>query len=60
MDNLFVQVEQETKPLEHNELVELVESIDAKQLAHYLAYSYPELGTELLDELQYYRNLGRI
>lgn len=60
MDNLFVQVEQETQLLEHSELVELVASIDAKQLAYYLAFSYPELGTELLDELQYYRNLGRI
>lgn len=60
MDNLFVQVEQETQPLDHSELVKLVANIDAKQLAYYLAFSYPELGTELLNELHYYHNLGRI
>ena len=60
MDNLFVQVEQETQLLEHSELVELVASIDAKQLAYYLAFTDTLFGTELLDELLYYRNLGRI
>lgn len=49
-----------TELLEHNKLVEFVSSIDAKKLANFLAFSYSELATELLDELLYYRTLGRI
>lgn len=60
MPEFNLEQDKPTELLEHNELVEFVSSIDAKQLAYYLAFSYPELGTELLDELQYYRNLGRI
>lgn len=60
MNTFELEQDKPTKPLEHKELVEIVSLLDAKQLANYLAYTYPELGTELLDELLYYRELGRI
>ena len=34
--------------------------IEPDKYAYHLAYSNPELATQLLDELLYYRNLGRI
>jgi len=34
--------------------------IKPDKYAYHLAYSNPELATQLLDELLYYRNLGRI
>lgn len=34
--------------------------IEPNKYAYHLAYSNPELATQLLDELLYYRNLGRI
>ena len=36
------------------------EHIEPNKYAYHLAYSNPELATQLLDELLYYRNLGRI
>ena len=36
------------------------EYINPSKYAYHLAYSNPELATQLLDELLYYRNLGRI
>ena len=36
------------------------EHIEPDKYAYHLAYSNPELATQLLDELLYYRNLGRI
>ena len=36
------------------------EHINPSKYAYHLAYSNPELATQLLDELLYYRNLGRI
>ena len=36
------------------------EHIETDKYAYHLAYSNPELATQLLDELLYYRNLGRI
>ena len=58
--NLIPDQDEPTVLLEHDPLVELVSGIDAKQLANYLAFNYVSLGTELLDELLYYRTLGRI
>ena len=34
--------------------------IEPNKYAYHLAYSNPELATQLLDELLYYRNLNRI
>ncbi len=34
--------------------------IEPDKYAYHLAYSNPELATQLLDELLYYRNLNRI
>ena len=34
--------------------------IEPDKYAYHLVYSNPELATQLLDELLYYRNLGRI
>lgn len=34
--------------------------IEPNKYAYHLAYSNPELATQLIDELLYYRNLGRI
>ena len=34
--------------------------IEPDKYAYHLAYSNPELATQLLDELLYYHNLGRI
>ena len=36
------------------------EHIEPDKYAYHLAYFNPELATQLLDELLYYRNLGRI
>ena len=36
------------------------EHIEPDKYAYHLAYSNPELATQLLDELLYYHNLGRI
>ena len=36
------------------------EHIKPDKYAYHLAYSNPELATQLLDELLYYRNLNRI
>ena len=36
------------------------EHINPNKCAYHLAYSNPELATQLLDELIYYRNLNRI
>ena len=36
------------------------EHIEPDKYAYHLVYSNPELATQLLDELLYYRNLGRI
>ena len=36
------------------------EHIEPNKYAYHLAYSNPELATQLLDELLYYRNLNRI
>ena len=36
------------------------EHIEPDKYAYHLAYSNPKLATQLLDELLYYRNLGRI
>lgn len=36
------------------------EHINPNKYAYHLAYSNPELATQLLDELLYYRNLNRI
>lgn len=36
------------------------EHIEPDKYAYHLAYSNPELATKLLDELLYYRNIGRI
>lgn len=60
MPEFNLEQDKPTELLEHNKLVEFVSSIDAKKLANFLAFSYSELATELLDELLYYRTLGRI
>ena len=36
------------------------EHVNPVKYAYHLAFTNPELGTQLLDELLYYRNLGRI
>ena len=36
------------------------EHIKPDKYAYHLVYSNPELATKLLDELLYYRNIGRI
>lgn len=60
MNEFELEQDKPTELLEHNKLTEVVSSLDAKQLANYLAFNHTEFGTELLDELLYYRTLGRI
>lgn len=39
---------------------DIIKHFDVKSLAYYLAFEAPEIGTELLDELEFYHNKGRI
>lgn len=56
-DDLFVQHCASLVPVDFDSIDEHIES---DKYAYHLAYSNPELATQLLDELLYYRNLGRI
>lgn len=38
----------------------LLKELNPQQASYHLAFDDPELGTKLLDELLYYRKLGRI
>lgn len=44
----------------NKELEVILNSIKPDKFSYFLAYEEPELATKLLDELLYYRNLGRI
>ena len=56
-DDSFVQHCASLVPVEYQSINQHIES---DKYAYHLAYSNPELATQLLDELLYYRNLGRI
>lgn len=56
-DDWFVQHCASLVPVEYQSIDE---HINPSKYAYHLAYSNPELATKLLDELLYYRNLGRI
>ena len=56
-DDLFVQYCASLVPVEYQSIDE---HINPNKYAYHLAYSNPELATQLLDELLYYRNLNRI
>lgn len=56
-DESFVQHCASLVPVEYQSIDEC---INPSKYAYHLAYSNPELATQLLDELLYYRNIGRI
>lgn len=56
-DDSFVQHCASLIPVEYQSIDE---HIEPDKYAYHLAYSNPELATQLLDELLYYRNLNRI
>ena len=56
-DDWFVQHCASLVPVEYQSIYE---HINPSKYAYHLAYSNPELATQLLDELLYYRNLNRI
>ena len=56
-DDSFVQHCASLVPIEYQSIDQ---HIEPDKYAYHLAYSNPELATQLLDELLYYRNLGRI
>ena len=56
-DDSFVQHCASLVPVEYQSIDK---HIEPNKYAYHLAYSNPELATQLLDELLYYRNLGRI
>ena len=56
-DDLLVQHCASLVPVEYQSIDE---HINPSKYAYHLAYSNPELATQLIDELLYYRNLGRI
>ena len=56
-DDWFVQHCASLVPVEYQSIDQ---HIEPDKYAYHLAYSNPELATQLLDELLYYRNLGRI
>ena len=56
-DDWFVQHCASLVPVEYQSIDE---HINPSKYAYHLAYSNPELATQLLDKLLYYRNLGRI
>ena len=56
-DESFVQHCANLVPVEFDSIDQ---HIEPDKYAYHLAYSNPELATQLLDELLYYRNLGRI
>lgn len=56
-DDWFVQHCASLVPVEYQSIDQ---HINPNKYAYHLAYSNPELATQLLDELLYYRNLGRI
>lgn len=39
---------------------DVIKHFDVKSLAYYLAFEAPEIGTELLNELEFYHSKGRI
>lgn len=58
-------IELEYTEFEHNsitneQLEAVLENASPDKVAYYLAYTNMEFGTELLDELLKYRELGRI
>ena len=56
-DESFVQHCANLVPVEFDSIDQ---HIEPNKYAYHLAYSNPELATQLLDELLYYRNLNRI
>ena len=56
-DDSFVQHCASLVPVEYQSIDQ---HIEPDKYAYHLVYSNPELATQLLDELLYYRNLGRI
>ena len=56
-DDSFVQHCASLVPIDFDSIDE---HIEPDKYAYHLAYSNPELATQLLDELLYYRNLNRI
>ena len=56
-DESFVEHCASLVPVEYQSIDEYV---NPSKYAYHLAYSNPELATQLLDELLYYRNLNRI
>lgn len=58
-------IELEYTEFEHNSITDehlesVLENTTPDKVAYYLAYTNMEFGTELLDELLKYRELGRI
>ena len=56
-DDSFVRHCASLVPVEYQSIDE---HIEPDKYAYHLAYSNPELATQLLDELLYYRNINRI
>ena len=56
----YESVEDEHGTINDEHLSTVLESTTPDKVAYYLAYSNMEFGTELLDELLKYRELGRI
>ena len=56
-DDSFVQHCASLVPVEYQSIDQ---HIEPDKYAYHLAYSNPELATQLLDELLYYHNIGRI
>jgi len=49
----------EYNPLNHQHIVDAITE-HPEQFAYTIAYKYPLLGTELIEELLYYRSKGRL
>lgn len=53
-------LDNENGPIDYEHLDAVLESTTPDKVAYYLAFTNMEFGTELLDELLKYRELGRI
>lgn len=60
LDDIIEELVECTKEDYPATLSEVFSHLDIKKLAYYFAYTNMEAGTELLDELLKYRELGRI
>ena len=59
-DNTNIYKLLEVVDIGNKELEVIITSIEPSKFSYFLAYEEPELATQLLDELLYYRKLGRI